>query len=283
MSTANAMAEAITPQRIGRRTITAGEPESYTRRSKWGKRGVSCRSAAGGPLRHRWDISSRTSPTAAAPRRRGPRPRFRMRATRPPARPATPRRATASAQTPLPSPHLPPGGVSRGTTLFPRSRTPSISALIWSCASATTSSSRRRGSWTGPTPPGALARMAVVDIGVPLGSSRGFPQPHGFEGLGFAPEGPPPDDPPATPPADDPESLLNRRCAYRSVGPVAQDRHRQVIKVAYFQDLDVEVGQALKQALPPAPDTDVAVIGALHRGQGRIALHVLVHQRQQGI
>ena len=58
---------------------------------------------------------------------------------------------------------------------------------------------------------------------------------------------------------------------------------RQVSKVAHFDDLDGEVGEDVEQVLPPAADSVVAVIAALHGSRTRDDLHVIVRQRQRGV
>src|SRR5205085_7541614 len=64
---------------------------------------------------------------------------------------------------------------------------------------------------------------------------------------------------------------------------IAQNRERQIANIPDFNDFDGEVGQALEQALPPAADTRVPVIVALHRGERRSAFNIIVQQRQEGI
>jgi hypothetical protein len=71
--------------------------------------------------------------------------------------------------------------------------------------------------------------------------------------------------------------------AGRAVSAIAQNCDRQVTRIAHFDDLDGEVGQAGEQALPPAADSSEAVIVALDRGQWRCALNVVVHQSEKGI
>jgi hypothetical protein len=61
-----------------------------------------------------------------------------------------------------------------------------------------------------------------------------------------------------------------------------QGSQRQVSKVAHFANLDDEVGENVKQVLPPAADSSAAVVVALHPNQGRDSLHVGVHQSQKG-
>jgi hypothetical protein len=47
-------------------------------------------------------------------------------------------------------------------------------------------------------------------------------------------------------------------------------------------NLDGEVGDGVKRVLPPAADSIVAVIHALHSGLARDGLYVIVHQGEKG-
>ena len=63
-----------------------------------------------------------------------------------------------------------------------------------------------------------------------------------------------------------------------------RDREHQVIaKDAHLDDLGGEVRYRVEQGLPPATESVVAVVAALHRGQPGIGPYVLGGQCQKPI
>src|SRR5665809_42728 len=108
-------------------------------------------------------------------------------------------------------------------------------------------------------------------------------QPGGFEGFGFAVVAAHPDDLAVSPVDQVPHRLVNGSTAFTAVASNVQHGKRRVSQRPDLTDLGVPVGEGVVQVLPPATDSLVTAIAALHDEQAGDVLHVLVHKRQNGI
>jgi hypothetical protein len=108
-------------------------------------------------------------------------------------------------------------------------------------------------------------------------------QPHGFEGLALAGVDAPPDALATSEPSYLPGRGVDRRITPRAATPQAEHREGHISEIAQFADLRAEVGERPEQARPPAADFVVAVVAALHPGQDREGLHVVIQHRQQTV
>src|SRR4051812_45399151 len=87
-------------------------------------------------------------------------------------------------------------------------------------------------------------------------------QPHGFEGLGFALEGVPPNSPLVAPAKHPPVGALKGRSARRAAPAKASPYQCHVPKVSHLVQLHVEVQQSREGLFPPGADAVVTVVRA---------------------
>src|SRR6185503_17592932 len=108
-------------------------------------------------------------------------------------------------------------------------------------------------------------------------------QRDGVEGLALARVGAPPDALAVSKPSDLPDRGVHGRVASGPVPSGPHDGDDRIAVVSQFYELRAEVGEGAKQVVPPAPDSVVAVIAAVHPGQDREGFYLLVEHCEQGV
>ena len=109
------------------------------------------------------------------------------------------------------------------------------------------------------------------------------PQRHGFEGTGFSREDSEPDGLLPPPPPNVPGRLPHGDTAIQSVAPNQNLREGRLPEITHLNDFGPVIGPGIEEVLPPATDSRMTVVIALHGSQLRDEIRVSIHQSEERI